>query len=294
MSLLRMSAIALSEYIFSMCNIILSIPYRTPRPIIDSEKRIFALYAGMPFDDGYIEACTRICDFIKTELEKNQFHPKEQHHSRGDFVAINFGISQGNGKGEGTRLSEGQHAGLIRRMRNNPDIQRIASFQDSACSVSGCNEWIICWPLFQVPFNYGPHGYTSTTGMPWSSCLGILERNEIFPRVFSPVQPWTLARRSVHTNTGTSLTSHLVGAPLPPSEASITHKAAISFLRKQSWFSNSPQVLRISSPRHASPTLTLQLNRGNGGHRLPNTPPEVYFVGSRTVSKLTRISRPRT
>ena len=138
-----MSVIALSEYILSLCNIILSIPYRTPRPIIDSEKRIFALYAGMPFDDGYMEACTRICNFIKTELENNQFHPKEQNHNRGDFVSINFGISQGNGKGEGKRLLEGRHAGLIRRMRDHPDIQRIASFQDSACLDSGCNEWLI-------------------------------------------------------------------------------------------------------------------------------------------------------
>ena len=90
----------------------------------------------MPSDDGYMEDCTRICDFMKAGLEKNQFHPKEQHNSRGDFIAINFGISQGNEKEEGTRLSEGRHAGLI------------------------------CYMLFQVPFNYELHGFTSTTGMP--------------------------------------------------------------------------------------------------------------------------------
>lgn len=89
----------------------------------------------MPFDNGYMKACTRICEFIKTELENNNFHPRELHHNRGDFVSINFGISQGNGKVDGTRLSEGQHAGLIQRMRDHLDIQRIASFQDSACLV---------------------------------------------------------------------------------------------------------------------------------------------------------------
>lgn len=103
--------------------------------MIDSEKRIFAVYAGMPFDNGYLEACDRVVEFNKTELLHNEFHPKEKHHNRGDFPSINFGISQGNGKGEGTRLLEGQHAGLIHRMRENPDIQRIASFQDSTCIV---------------------------------------------------------------------------------------------------------------------------------------------------------------
>jgi len=122
--------------IFSWRSLVLSISSRTPRPIIDSEKRIFAVYAGMPFDDGYMEACARICDFIKTELENNEFHYKEQHHNRGDFVSINFGISQGNGKGEGTRLSEGQHAELIRRMLDHLDIQRIAAFQDGAYLVA--------------------------------------------------------------------------------------------------------------------------------------------------------------
>lgn len=89
----------------------------------------------MPFDDNYLKACARLFEFVQAELERNEFHPKEQNHNHGNFVSINFGISQGNGKADGTRLSEGKHAELIRRMLDHLDLQRIASFQDSVCLV---------------------------------------------------------------------------------------------------------------------------------------------------------------
>jgi hypothetical protein len=117
--------------VFSPHRNIFHISTSSPRPIIDSEGRIFSSYAGKPFDDGYQASCVRLCDFVQAERDKNDFDQKEKHHNRGNFPSINFGISQGNGKGEGTRLKDGKHAGLIQRMRDNPDLQRIASFQDS-------------------------------------------------------------------------------------------------------------------------------------------------------------------
>ena len=71
----------------------------------------------------------------RTECDTNDLDQEEECHNRGNFPSINFGISQGNGKGEATSLREGKRAGLIRlikRMRDNPDLQRIASFQDSS------------------------------------------------------------------------------------------------------------------------------------------------------------------
>jgi hypothetical protein len=79
---LRMSVTAFSLYIFSSCNLILVISYRDSRPIVDLENCIFAVYVGMPFDTGYMEACACICEFNKTELERNEFHPKGQSHNQ--------------------------------------------------------------------------------------------------------------------------------------------------------------------------------------------------------------------
>ena len=105
---------------------------RMPRPIIDLEKCIFAIYAGMPFDNGYLEACACLFKFIQAELKSNKFHHKEQCHNHSDFVLINFGISQEIGKADRMRLSEGKHAKLIWCMLDHLDLQHITSFQDSA------------------------------------------------------------------------------------------------------------------------------------------------------------------
>lgn len=103
--------------------------------MIDSEGRIFACYAGMPFDDGrqegYQAACRSLCERIQAERGVNSFDPQEESHTRGRFPAVNFGISQGNGKSKASRLREGRRAGLIQRLREDPGLQRIASFQDS-------------------------------------------------------------------------------------------------------------------------------------------------------------------
>ena len=85
----------------------------------------------MPYDSGYKKATENLHAFIKEQGELTQFEPGEMFHRRGHFPAVNFGISQGNGKAEATTLNTGRHTDLINRILANPDLQRIASFADS-------------------------------------------------------------------------------------------------------------------------------------------------------------------
>lgn len=50
------------------------------------------------------------------------------HHRRGDFAALNFGVSHGQGPKAPYRLSQDNKAleGLVQRLLQDPDIQRLA------------------------------------------------------------------------------------------------------------------------------------------------------------------------
>lgn len=50
------------------------------------------------------------------------------HHRRGDFAALNFGVSHGQGPKAPYRLAQDTKAleELVQRLLNDPDIQRLA------------------------------------------------------------------------------------------------------------------------------------------------------------------------
>ncbi|KAG6809367.1 hypothetical protein H0H92_000528 [Tricholoma furcatifolium] len=104
----------------------------TPCPLISSTGQVFAVLAGrVRDDDTWLPACLRAFDAMRDEGNKADFSFRETHHCRGDFPAINVGVTMGHGATYPTNLSTGPHTEMMSRLLANPDIIRIANFMDS-------------------------------------------------------------------------------------------------------------------------------------------------------------------
>ncbi|KAJ8692146.1 hypothetical protein PTI98_009484 [Pleurotus ostreatus] len=108
---------------------------RTPRPLVDSGGRIFAVLAGRPKDPSFEHDCQAMYSSMQAELRG--FHLKETDtvHRRGNFPALAVGVSYGNGQRQPMRLIAGEtspQAPGLQRLLNNPAVQRVAAYGDSA------------------------------------------------------------------------------------------------------------------------------------------------------------------
>ncbi|KAG6887199.1 hypothetical protein C0992_000144 [Termitomyces sp. T32_za158] len=106
----------------------------TCRPIICSKGRIFAVLVGQPNPEtGYNETCHLAYEAIMKEGSSAYFNEAEIHHCRGNFPAVNVGVTMGLGATYPTNLNfEGPHAEMLNRLLENCHIQRIAHFADGA------------------------------------------------------------------------------------------------------------------------------------------------------------------
>ncbi|KAG6895723.1 hypothetical protein C0992_013012 [Termitomyces sp. T32_za158] len=102
------------------------------RPLTCSEGRVFAVLVGQPQKSEYAESCKLAYEAIMQEGRSAQFSDKEIHHCRGDFPAVNVGVTMGFGATYPTNLSSAAHSDMIQRLLKNPDIIRMANFADGA------------------------------------------------------------------------------------------------------------------------------------------------------------------
>ncbi|KAJ7889895.1 hypothetical protein B0H14DRAFT_2336659, partial [Mycena olivaceomarginata] len=103
-----------------------------PRPLFDSQGRIFLVLAGRPVADGYAAAATRAYEFMKTMGTAAGFSASMRHHRRGLFAAINVGLTYGKGQDAPTWLDNKHHTRLAEDLLANKDLARMASFASSA------------------------------------------------------------------------------------------------------------------------------------------------------------------
>ncbi|KAG6808241.1 hypothetical protein H0H92_004757 [Tricholoma furcatifolium] len=104
----------------------------TPRPLVSSTGQVFAVLAGRIPNDAWLDSCQTAFDAMKDEGRKADFSFQETHHCRGDFPAVNVGITMGHGATYPTNLSNGSHTEMMSRLLANPAIIRITNFMDSA------------------------------------------------------------------------------------------------------------------------------------------------------------------
>jgi hypothetical protein len=103
-----------------------------PRPLFDSQGRIFLVLAGRPVADGYAAAATRAYEFMKTMGTAAGFSASMRHHRRGLFAAINVGLTYGKGQDAPTWLDNKHHTRLAEDLLANKDLARMASFASCA------------------------------------------------------------------------------------------------------------------------------------------------------------------
>ncbi|KAF8073678.1 hypothetical protein FPV67DRAFT_1410146 [Lyophyllum atratum] len=105
----------------------------TAMPLVCSEGRIFAVLAGQMADDPtYAESCELAYEAMMYEGQEAHFTAAELNHRRGDFPAVNVGITMGLGATYPTNLGVGTHADMLKRLLANEHIIRLANFADSA------------------------------------------------------------------------------------------------------------------------------------------------------------------
>jgi hypothetical protein len=103
---------------------------RDPHPVADPNGYVFAVLAGMPSDPTYSATTTTVFKKFKAAGEVEAFGTQESTHRRGQFSALPFGISCGNGQVVPGRLRTGGHGGLVEMLRGSSDLQRVANFAD--------------------------------------------------------------------------------------------------------------------------------------------------------------------
>src|ERR1700742_2738522 len=70
---------------------------REPRPILDSTGKVCAVLCGRPSGQRYREAADAAYQAMLHAADKTSFNKKEKNHRRGNFPALNIGITHGMG-----------------------------------------------------------------------------------------------------------------------------------------------------------------------------------------------------
>ena len=109
---------------------LLTITY-SHQPITDCSGRIIAVLAPPPSDSTYIESARWAFEKMKSEAVQANFHPNDLFDpKRGDFHALNVGLSYGNGHTVPTHSNRGRYQKTADALCGDVHIQRLASYQD--------------------------------------------------------------------------------------------------------------------------------------------------------------------
>ncbi|KAJ3569745.1 hypothetical protein NP233_g4852 [Leucocoprinus birnbaumii] len=98
---------------------------KTPRPLIDSAGNVFGALAGRPNDEEWLRACEQLYEAMTLESSQKNFEVKYYTH-RGDFPAINVGLTSGQGSKFPHNIRLDKHEGMMQRLLENRDLQYIA------------------------------------------------------------------------------------------------------------------------------------------------------------------------
>lgn len=103
-------------------------PFSGCKPLLDHQKRVFVVGVGQPRDSTYAISARRSHNLILEEGRSACFKPEERHHRRGNFPAVNVGITYGKGTKSPVNLRHDRHSEMLKRLCSNSDIKRLATF----------------------------------------------------------------------------------------------------------------------------------------------------------------------
>ncbi|KAJ2922079.1 hypothetical protein H1R20_g15014, partial [Candolleomyces eurysporus] len=100
----------------------------TSKPLVDGKTgKIFGVIVHGIDDPTYVDACKRAFDFLEECRAVEVFYKNECDHRRGQFPAVNYGISYGQGSKK-PYLLNCKHQELMSQILGNEYIIRLATF----------------------------------------------------------------------------------------------------------------------------------------------------------------------
>lgn len=182
---------------------VLNAPNSEPRPLLDRSDRIYSVLVGQPRGGAYLDAACRCHRAILEEGRREHFEPEEQQHRRGNFPAINIGITHGMGLPVPTNLVNEGHREMVERLLADADIKRLATFASGAFLATPRAPVSRLTHYRQLRLQPGPLASTVTTRSAWTNYgPASLTSGETSLRASSLAQHSTSAPLPVHTSTG--------------------------------------------------------------------------------------------
>ncbi|KAG6905636.1 hypothetical protein DXG01_001482 [Tephrocybe rancida] len=105
---------------------------KTCMPLVCKDGRIFACLVGHPDNLSYLESCQLAYKAIMEEGRNTNFSHDKMHHKRGDFPAVNIGVTMGLGATYPMNLRTGPHADMMDHLLANKYVVRMADCADAA------------------------------------------------------------------------------------------------------------------------------------------------------------------
>lgn len=151
-------------------------------------------------DDSYAASTRRSHSLILEEGRSARFKPEERHHRRGNFPALNVGITYGKGTKSPVNLRHDRHGEMLKRLCASSDIKRLATFASGKLFAA----FSLLMPLSSQKHHLPPGLPASTpiTKTTWTN-FGTASptSTETFQRVYFRALLLTLARKHAHIST---------------------------------------------------------------------------------------------
>ncbi|RDB20133.1 hypothetical protein Hypma_012874 [Hypsizygus marmoreus] len=106
----------------------LNCPASESRPLLDDNGTVLAALVGQPPDPSFRRAARRAFETLMREGQAAGFRREEMSSRRGQFAALNVGVTYGNRTTQPVTLNDHEHADMVSRLLADADFQRLASF----------------------------------------------------------------------------------------------------------------------------------------------------------------------
>ncbi|PPQ85142.1 hypothetical protein CVT24_012150 [Panaeolus cyanescens] len=104
----------------------------TTQPLVDSNtNKVFAVAVGLMDDPSYAESASKAFAAVDETRKQLEFSSKESVHRRGNFTAVNYGVSYGQGS-KVPHWLKCPHEAAVQRLLQNQHIIRLATFANQS------------------------------------------------------------------------------------------------------------------------------------------------------------------
>ncbi|PPR03025.1 hypothetical protein CVT24_012288 [Panaeolus cyanescens] len=109
-------------------------PNGSDTAIVDCKGRVIAAMVAKPQDATYEQSAQHAFKLMRDVYHTGEFSASDECHKRGSsFVAINAGLSYGNGHKQPSRLIHSErYQRIVDELCNDEYVQRLAAYQDAA------------------------------------------------------------------------------------------------------------------------------------------------------------------